>query len=114
MSINPGEKVYAQLCPDLCLGAKSMSLTMSGGVGSVPLPDSCRLVGLKPASTTMRVGLEPVEANGAGSGASSWINMRTGVPVDSDQTTWFNIGQGFGRTLYFRGGASDVIEVIVM
>lgn len=99
---------------DLKTGAKSLSLTMGAGVGSVPIPDTATIVGVKPAATTMRVGLEAPALDGAATGTATAGALALGVPVDSGGYTWFNIGSGASRTLYVRGGTSDVIEVVVM
>lgn len=107
-------KTSKDLC-DLALGAKSLALTMSSGTGSAPVPDSAHIVGVKPvSSTTMRVGFEAPEADGAATGAAATADFKKGVPVDAAEWTWFNIGTGASRTLYVKGGASDVIEVCYM
>lgn len=107
--------VYAFSENDLRLGAKSLALTLSAGVGSVALPDSALVVGVKPAvSATVRIGLEAPEADGTKTGNAALTDLKKGLPVDAGVWTWCNIGQGAGRTLYFKGGASDVIEVAVM
>lgn len=102
------------LLPDLATGAKSLTLTMSTGTGSVPIPDTAHLVGIKPVSTTMRVGLEATEADGTKTGAAVANDLKKGVPVDNGSYTWFNVGLGVSRTLYVAGGTSDVCEVVVM
>jgi len=100
---------------DLKLGAKSLALTLSSGAGSVPIPDTCSIVGVKPVvSTTMRVGLEAPEADGSDTGAADAAELKKGVPVDATVWTWFNLGLGTSRVLYVIGGASDVVEVVVM
>ena len=99
---------------DLKLGTKSVTLMMSTGTGSVPIPDTAHLVGVKPVSTTMRVGLEAPEADGTKTGAAASTDLKKGYPVYSGVYTWFNIGLGASRTLYVLGGTSDVIEVVVM
>lgn len=58
--------------PDLKVGAQSLALTLSAGVGSVPIPDDASIVGVKPVSSeTIRVGLEAPEANGAATGTAT-------------------------------------------
>jgi len=100
---------------DLVVGAKSITLTMSTGTGSVPIPDTAHIVGVKPVSSTaMRVGMEASEADGTATGTAAAADLKKGVPVDAAVWTWFNIGLGTGRVLYVKGGASDVIEVATM
>jgi len=101
--------------PDLKLGAKSITLTMSSGTGSVAIPDTATCIGVKPSSTTMRVGLEaPATSDGTHTGAAALTDLAKGCPVDSGQYTWFYLGVGASRTLYVAGGSTDVIEVVVM
>lgn len=100
---------------DLELGAKSLALTLSSGVGSVPIPDSAKIVGVKPVSSTaIRVGLEAPEADGAATGTAVAGDLKNGVPVDAAVWTWFGVQEGTSRILYVSGGASDVLEVVVM
>jgi len=106
---------YVSLTPDLTLGAKSVALTLSSGVGSVPIPDTATIVGIKPlASTSVRIGLEAPEADGTATGTASGTDLKKGCPCEVSVFTWFNIGAGKSRTLYFKGDATDVIEVVVM
>lgn len=101
--------------PDLALGAKSLALTLSGGTGSVPIPDTAHIVGVKPVSSTaIRVGLEAPEADGSKTGNAADSDLKKGVPVDAAVWTWFLINTGTNRTLYVKGGASDVLEVVVL
>ena len=100
---------------DIALGAKSLALTLSSGTGSVPIPDTCHFIGVKPVSSTaIRVGLEAPEADGSATGAAAASNLKKGVPVDAAVWTWFNVGTGSSRTLHVLGGTSDVLEVAVM
>lgn len=100
---------------DLEIGAASVTLTLDNGVGSVPIPDSARIVGVKPVSSTaIRVGLEAPEAAGTATGAAEAADLKKGVPVDAAVYTWFNIGSGENRTLYVKGGAADELEVVVL
>jgi len=106
---------FVSLTPDLTLEAKSLALTLSSGVGSVPIPDTATIIGIKPLnSTSVRVGLEAPEADGTATGTASATDLKKGCPCDVSVFTWFNIGVGKSRTLYFKGGATDVIEVVVM
>lgn len=103
--------------PDLVTGAKSLTLTLSSGVGSVPIPDTAHLVGVKPSSaaTAVRVGLEAPEADGTATGTAVAADLKKGIPVDNDQWTYFNIGTGpISRVLYVKGGTSDTVQVVVM
>jgi hypothetical protein len=101
--------------PDLALGAKSLALTLSSGAGSAPLPDTAKLVGVKPvSSTSIRVGLEAPEADGAVTGTAVAADFKKGVPVDAATWTWFAIGTGTNRTLSVKGGTSDVVEICYM
>lgn len=110
----PGSSGSLSLMPDLKLGAKSLALTLSSGVGSVPIPDTATIVGVSPvSSTSIRVGLEAPEANGTKTGAAAESDLKKGIPVLSAVWTWFNIGLGTSRTLYVLGGTSDVVEVVV-
>jgi hypothetical protein len=100
---------------DLEIGAKSLALTLDTGVGSVPIPDDAKVVGVKPVSSTaIRVGLEAPEADGTKTGVAVAGDLKKGVPVDPAVWTWFNIGAGKDRTLYVKGGTADVLEVVVM
>ena len=106
---------YVKLVPDLEIGAKSLLLTLSSGVGQVPIPDTAKIVGVKPiGSTAIRIGLEAPEADGTATGTASATDLKKGCPCEVSVFTWFNIGVGKSRTLYFKGGATDVIEVVVM
>ena len=103
------------LTPDLKLGAKSLVLTLSAGVGSFPIPDSCTIVGLKPdTSILIRAGLEAPEAIGTKTGAAAETDLKKGITVVPALWTWFQVGPGSGRTMYLKGGASDILEVAVM
>lgn len=100
------------LTADLAIGASSLALTLSSGVGSVPIPNTAKLVGVKPvSSTSIRVGLEAPEADGTATGTANSESFNLGIPVDAAVWTWFNIGVGTDRVLYVKGGASDVIEI---
>lgn len=100
---------------DLILGAKSLALTLSSGAGSVPIPDTCQIVGVKPVSSvSIRVGMEAPEADGSATGAAAASDLKKGCPVDAAVWTWFAIGPGTARVLYVIGGASDVLEVAVL
>lgn len=100
---------------DLELNAKSLTLTLSSGVGSVPIPDAAKIVGVKAlSSTSIRVGLEAPEADGAATGTAVAGDLKKGVPVDAAVWTWFGLIDGASRILYVKGGASDVLEVVVM
>lgn len=100
---------------DLAIGTKSLALTLSSGVGQVPIPDTARIVGVMPKdSTTVRIGLEAPEADGAATGTATAAALKKGCPVGVSVMTWFNIGTGSGRNLYLKGGTSDVVEVVVM
>ena len=101
---------------DLELGASSVVLTMSDGVGSVPIPNKVKIIGVKPASSsTMRIGLEAPSAASTATGNAASSDLSSGVPVEPAVWTWFNIGSDVsGRVLYVKGGASDVITVVVM
>lgn len=106
---------YVSLTPDLALNTKSLALTLSSGVGQVPIPDTAKIVGVMPlASTTVRVGLEAPEADGTATGTAVAADLKKGCPVDVSVFTWFNIGTGTSRILYLKGGASDTVEVVVM
>jgi hypothetical protein len=108
--VSAEEIVFAE--PDLATGAKSLALTLSSGVGSAPIPDTAHIVGVNPvSSTTIRVGLEAPEANGAATGNAVTADFKKGVPVDATVWTWFNLGVGISRVLYLKGGTSDVVEV---
>lgn len=113
---NPFWRGFFSLENDLEVGASSVTLTLSSGTGSVPIPDRAKVVGVKPASsTTMRVGLEAPEAAGTATGAAAAADLKKGVPVEPAVWTWFNVGsENPGRVLYVKGGASDVITVVVM
>jgi hypothetical protein len=119
--LNPDGKTYSfamapiDIRSDLKIGAKSLALTLSSGVGSVPIPDTATLVGVKPvSSTSIRVGLEAPESDGSKTGTAVSSDLKKGVPVDATVWTWFNIGVGTSRVLYVKGGTSDVVEVSVM
>jgi hypothetical protein len=115
MPNGPFWKGFVSLDDDLKIGAKSLALTLSSGVGSVPIPDAATLVGVKPvSSTSIRVGLEAPEADGAATGNAVAGDLKKGVPVDAATWTWFAIGIQASRTLYLKGGASDVVEVVVL
>lgn len=105
---------YVTLIPDLCVGTKSIAITLSSGVGQVPIPDTSRIVGVLPVTNTVRIGLEAVEADGAATGTATAAALKKGCPVGVSVMTWFNIGPGTGRNLYLKGGTSDVVEVVVM
>lgn len=103
------------LTPDLALNTKSLLLTLSSGVGQVPIPDTAKIVCVKPvASTSVRVGLEAPEADGTATGTAVAADLKKGFPLDVSVWTNFNIGTGTSRILYLKGGASDVVEVVVM
>lgn len=113
-----GNDLYAQevsLTCDLRIGTKSLTLTLSAGAGSVPIADTVRMVGVKPVSSVaIRVGLEAPEADGTATGAAAAGDLKKGCPVDAAVWTWFNVEPGTGRVLYVKGGASDVLEVVVL
>ena len=70
-----------ELRSDLRIGAKSVTLTMSTGTGSVYIPAELSIVGVKPVSTdVMRVGLEAPEAKGTKTGAAAEADLKKGVP----------------------------------
>lgn len=99
---------------DLQIGAMSITLTLSNGTGSIPIPNNCTLVGVKPiSSNSIRVGLEPPESDGTKTGVAAATDLKKGIPIDGEIWTWFNIGFGKLRTLYFKGGTSDVLEIAV-
>lgn len=103
------------LTPDLAVGAKSITLTLASGSGAVPIGDGVHIVGVKPTasgSAGTRIGLEAPEADGTATGTAAASALKKGVPVDAAVWTWFQVGTGTGRTLYVKGGASDVIEVV--
>lgn len=102
------------LTPDLVVGTKSLLLTMSTGAGQAPIPNTAKIIGVKPTSTTMRVGFEALEANGTATGTALAADFKKGCPVDSGQYTWFNVGTGTDRVLYVIGGTSDTIEIVYM
>jgi hypothetical protein len=103
------------LTPDLALNTKSLLLTLSSGVGSVPIPDNAKIIRVKPiASTAVRVGLEAPEADGTATGTAVAADLKKGCPCDVSIWTDFNIGVGTSRVLYLKGGTSDVVEVVVM
>jgi hypothetical protein len=102
------------LIADLALGAKSITLTLSSGVGQVPIPDTAKIVGVCPvSSTTIRVGLEAPEADGTATGTAVASDLKKGFGVTAAVFTYFNVGTGVSRVLYLKGGASDVVEVEV-
>lgn len=101
--------------PDLALGAKSLALTCAAGVGQVPIPDTAHLIGIKPAATTVRVGLEAPEADGVATGTALAADLKKGCPCDQNVWTWFYLGIGTNRILYVKGaGAADVLEVAIL
>lgn len=102
-----------ELVPDIQIGAKSLALTLSTGTGSVPIPNAAKVVGVKPVSSTaIRIGLEAPEADGTATGEAAATALKLGIPVDAAVWSWFNLGSGsVSRTLYVKGGASDVLEV---
>ena len=103
------------LTADLSLGAKSVALTLSSGTGTAEIPNTAKIIGVKPlSSSTIRVGMEATEADGAATGTATAADFKKGVPVDAAIWTWFNIGTGTGRSLYVRGGSSDVVEICFM
>ena len=115
MPNGPHWKGFVSIDDDLKLGAKSLALTLSSGVGSVPMPDGATIVGVKPVSSTaIRVGLEAPEADGAATGVAVAGDLKNGIPVDAAVWTWFAIGIKASRVLSVKGGASDVVEVAVM
>lgn len=107
--------IKVQLVNDISLVAKSLALTMSTGVGSVPIPDEAKFVGVNPATgSVIRVGLEAPEADGAKTGAAALTDLKKGIPVTAVEWTWFNLPSGINRVLHVKGGATDVVEVAVM
>jgi hypothetical protein len=101
--------------PELALGAKTVTLTLSTGVGSVAIPDTANRVGVKPVvSTAVRIGLEAPEASGTATGDAIAAALKKGLPVATTVWTWFNISDGTDRVLYLKGGTSDVVDVAVM
>lgn len=106
---------YVKLVPDLVIGAKSLLLTLSSGVGQVPIPDTAKIVGVKPiGSTAIRIGLEAPEADGSATGTAAAADLKKGYPCECNTWTNFNIGVGTSRVLYVKGGASDTAEIMVM
>lgn len=104
-----------ELVPDLMESAKSVTLTLAEGVGTVAIPDDCHIVGVKPTSSTaVRVGMIATEAAGTATGAAALTDLKKGCPVEAAVWTWFEIGRGTGRTLYVRGGTSDEVAVAVL
>ena len=100
---------------DLQIGTKSLTLTLSSGVGSIEIPENCTVVGVKPdTSDDIRVGLEAPEADGTKTGDAALADLKKGMPVDPDVWTWFNIGYSDDtRVLYVKGGSSDVLQIVV-
>jgi hypothetical protein len=115
-SLPPGENTIGgiNLTTDLRVGAKSLTLALISGEGSAPIPDTARFVGVRPVSTTMRVGLEAPEAEGSASGNAAASDLKKGVPVHSEEWSWFNIGPGQGRTLFVKGGSTDEIVICLI
>ena len=109
--VNSEEQLYPA---DLNLGAKSITLTLAAGVGSVPIPDSAKICGVLPVSTTMRFGLEAPEADGTATGNATAANLKKGLPAGSDGYLWFRLPATTGRILYVKGGAADVTEVVFL
>ena len=100
---------------ELILGIKSLELTLDGsGIGSVPIPDTAHLVGVKPATTTLRVGLEAPEVEGAATGAAVATDLKKGIPADSGTWLWMLLRNGTGRVLYVKGGAGEKSKVAVV
>lgn len=100
---------------DLVLGAKSLALTLAAGVGSCPIPDEATYVWVNPATGAVcRVGLEAPEADGAKSGDAALTDLKKGIPVTAVTWTKFTLPLGSGRVLYVKGGATDVIEIVVI
>lgn len=117
VAIASNQSAYpVNLGQDLKIGAKSLTLTLSSGAGSVPIPDAATVVGVKPvSSTSIRVGLEAPEADGTATGNATAGDLKKGIPVDAAVWTWFSLGgTGTSRVLSVKGGASDVVEVVVM
>jgi hypothetical protein len=113
---NTGEFVDTEsLGVDLTLYAKSLTFTLSGGLGSVLVDDNAHLMGFQPvSSTTMRVGWEAPEADGTKTLSAVASDFKKGFPLPAAQYTYVKIGKGTSRTLYLKGGTSDVIEILYM
>lgn len=102
-----------QMAADLKIGTKGVKLTLSGGAGSVAIPDTATCIGVRPAAGSLvRIGLEAPDAEGTKTGDAVLADLKKGVPVDATVWNWFSLGgPGSGRTLYLKGGTSDVVEV---
>lgn len=102
--------------PTLIKGAKSIALTMSAGVGSVPLSIDVTRIGVYPAAAaTARIGIDIAPAAiGTATGAAASSDLTDGVPVPAAAWSWFDIGQGEARTLRILAGAAEVVTVVVM
>lgn len=99
---------------DLQLGAQSLTLTLAGdGTASAPIPDDDTLVGVY-TSNDMRLGLEAPEADGTATGAAVAGDFNKGIPAITGQWTWYKIGTGTSRRVYFLGTAAHTVKVVTM
>jgi hypothetical protein len=100
---------------NLQLGAKSLALTLSSGVGSCPIPDGTKEVWIKPsASAACRVGLEAPEADGAKTGNAALSDLKKGIPVDDSVWTKFIVSPEINKTLYVKGASAGVLEIVMV
>jgi hypothetical protein len=116
--VNPDNTVteLVGLSSDLSLDAKSLTLTTETNVGSVPIPDTVRYLGVYPKTgTDWRVGLEAPEVDGAATGNVLVTAFKKGNPVPDTTWTYFTLPEGTGRVLYVRNSlASGTIGIAIL
>lgn len=103
--------------PDLTRNANSFTLVLSGGSGQVQIPDEAQKIGILTGSTSVRLGLNAIpQTSTSSSGSLTASAFKRGMPISGSISgngyTWFDIGGGTDRVLYFIGGATDSIVVI--
>jgi hypothetical protein len=106
------------LLPELALNTSNLTLVLTGSKASAPILDNSTRVGLYVNSgSTVRVGFEQPDlttGSSSGSGASS-SDFKKGYPLTAGSLTWFNIGRGVSRSLFFQSGSStNTVQIIQM
>ncbi len=103
--------------PELSLGTSNLSLVLSGSKGSAAIADNSTRISLYTTGSTVRVGFEqPDLTTGSSSGSSAIASdYKKGYLLTAGSQTFFNIGRGVNRTLYFQSGSpTDTIRIIQM
>ena len=96
---------------DLSSSAKNLTLTLAGGIGQAAIADSSHLLGVYPVSASCVIGFSYPLTSGSASASAVAANYGNGIDVEATEWTWFNVGSGTSRTLYFSGSGTNQIKI---